>query len=1088
MMRKRSTRPGIFESLESRQLFSQLGTDHSWLIVRLRGTDQATNFEPISLTDAHSLTDLINNRFQRYSSGLFAFGQQDVKIVYTDVLALPQATTDYNPSSGDPTGQSELVSDIVSTLSNNGWNTNNYDQILTINSFGGGYAYSLGAGKSMAVTANNSNFMPLQQVATHEMLHCLGLSHASSWDAGAAGEGVDSAIAPGTVYEYSDIFDVMGAGQGYLPSTPSDDAHPSAPMKNLLGWMRTGEVTAVTSSNTYRIYAHDKASRTTSESYALKIAKDGNRTLWIESRHDQSTYAMGSGIELRWAYSSVVPGGGGGSNTALLDPTPGYYGWRLPLGQTFTDELSHVSITPISRTVGTSTYFDVAVHLGDPSPAAPVISSLSANATQVASGTTVTFTAAASDTDGNSLSYHWIVNGAPVENDSPVLSKVLNGTDQVFVAEVSVSDRTGNIVRKAIPISITSSSVPAAKQPLTGYVRDGVGNGVPNIFISSGNGIYTRTDSSGYYILAPNSSQSNTTLTPTLTGYTISPDNFSGAVANTATRQSFDFVATQNMYALTGTVTTDGATALPGFIVKAYKPGTSTVVGTSAVQANGNFRIYVPAGYYELHAERDGVSLTVYPTTVRAEYASALADAYLYVTSMDLSGTIFDLTIAGVTNPWVTLRTGGGTSQTVYRLSSQGVNKAFSGDTPAGNQYIWVQPASASHPSWTPTFTNPSSTGTGSNFTKDTTRTYGIQGYVRDRGLGISGATVVLKQGATTIATCTTDDFGCYLFLGNSNGSYTVEVSKMGMTFPAAMSVTIASADAFDRSDILRVLSSSSLTLSAATASQSTTNHRAVNLLVEANGGSDEQVVYTWSKISGPGSVVFGKSAASHTAKTNTAMFSGVGTYVLRVTAFDGTQTLTSDVTVVIDQTAPSVVSSVDYINGTPRIQITFDEDVGASLSLSDLSILNLDNSTTPSDLSVSYNSSTKTATIYLGHRNSSGDWVGLPSNGDYSITFGGLVTDLAGNAVATYADSFFILRGDVNRDRKVDFDDLLLVAQNWDLYAQSYGNGNLDFDLDGHVDFDDLLELAQYYGSSLDDPITVGNIEDDWELAQSMS
>src|SRR5262249_35101194 len=60
----------------------------------------------------------------------------------------------------------------------------------------------------------------------------------------------------------------------------------------------------------------------------------------------------------------------------------------------------------------------------------------------------------------------------------------------------------------------------------------------------------------------------------------------------------------------------------------------------------------------------------------------------------------------------------------------------------------------------------------------------------------------------------------------------------------------------------------------------------------------------TWSKVSGPGSVTFGSASAL----TTTATFSASGTYVLRLTAYDGALTSTSDVTIFAN--GPPVVNA----------------------------------------------------------------------------------------------------------------------------------------------------------------------------------
>lgn len=57
-------------------------------------------------------------------------------------------------------------------------------------------------------------------------------------------------------------------------------------------------------------------------------------------------------------------------------------------------------------------------------------------------------------------------------------------------------------------------------------------------------------------------------------------------------------------------------------------------------------------------------------------------------------------------------------------------------------------------------------------------------------------------------------------------------------------------------------------------------------------------------------------------------------------------------------------------------------------------------------------------------------------------------------------------LLGDANLDGKVDFNDLLTLAQNYGGTGLLWQNG--DFTADGNVDFNDLLVLAQNYGQGL--------------------
>src|SRR5699024_7657541 len=63
---------------------------------------------------------------------------------------------------------------------------------------------------------------------------------------------------------------------------------------------------------------------------------------------------------------------------------------------------------------------------------------------------------------------------------------------------------------------------------------------------------------------------------------------------------------------------------------------------------------------------------------------------------------------------------------------------------------------------------------------------------------------------------------------------------------------------------------------------------------------------------------------------------------------------------------------------------------------------------------------------------------------------------------------SFTVLRGDVNHDNTVNFDDLLTLSQNYGQTGRTFSQGNVDYSSDGLVGFEDLLTLAQRYGTSL--------------------
>ena len=138
-------------------------------------------------------------------------------------------------------------------------------------------------------------------------------------------------------------------------------------------------------------------------------------------------------------------------------------------------------------------------------------------------------------------------------------------------------------------------------------------------------------------------------------------------------------------------------------------------------------------------------------------------------------------------------------------------------------------------------------------------------------------------------------------------------------------------------------------------------------------------------------------------------------------------------------------------------VSFTFSEDVSTSLAASHLTFQNTTNATGyPSTLA---STTGNTTTFGFGT---------MPAiRGDYIATLARLgVTDLAGNLLPADATvSFFVLPGDADRSRSVDFSDLLALAQHYGA-AGNFAQG--DFNYNGSVGFDDLLILAQNYGTSL--------------------
>jgi hypothetical protein len=99
-----------------------------------------------------------------------------------------------------------------------------------------------------------------------------------------------------------------------------------------------------------------------------------------------------------------------------------------------------------------------------------------------------------------------------------------------------------------------------------------------------------------------------------------------------------------------------------------------------------------------------------------------------------------------------------------------------------------------------------------------------------------------------------------------------------------------------------------------------------------------------------------------------------------------------------------------------------------------------------------------------------------LPDGNYHAVLGASLVTDRAANLLDgngdgtggdNYSFDFFQLAADANRDRNVDFNDLVVLAQNYNsIGGMTFDKG--DFNGDGNVDFNDLVILAQRYNTSL--------------------
>ena len=263
----------------------------------------------------------------------------------------------------------------------------------------GTFAASLAWQKSSSMGSRGSGV----QLTTHEMGHNLGLSHASSRDFGA--EALGAVGSAGTLSEYGDTHSTMGSwNYGFYAASHA---------ANQLKWLGLGSnYLVVESPGTYTIQNYEGRPAGVK---ALKVRRGtGNEAwLWIESRQNTGIYSsrlsssLFSGALIHYQDSTT------GGKSHLLDFTPATSSFSdsaLPLGQTWTDPYSNVSV---SVTGVTLTALTVAVNYGALPclQAAPTVTA-SPTSTATEYGSIATFNVSVKNNDSSACAPQTITLGA----------------------------------------------------------------------------------------------------------------------------------------------------------------------------------------------------------------------------------------------------------------------------------------------------------------------------------------------------------------------------------------------------------------------------------------------------------------------------------------------------------------------------------------------------------------------------------------------------------------------------------------------------------------------------------------------------
>jgi len=475
-------------------------------------------------------------------------------------------------------------------------------------------------------------------VAIHELGHNYGLWHANFWNTGET-----SVIGAGSNSEYGDPFSEMGGGGQF-----------TAYEKWRLDWIPTANVQSITGSGTYRIHASDTGTAPTGTAmHGLRITKDGQRDYWISHRRsgDANPWAL-NGVFLHWDPWAIAGVGDSYYGGQLLDTTPGSARGRtdsaLVRGRTFSDTASGIHITPMTLNTGTNPVsMDVVVNIGQFTGNRRPVVSLIASSTSAASGANVTFTANASDADGDRLAVYWDFADETFASNSLTAVKSWS-TAKDYPVRVTVSDMKGGTASATVLVRVGNVST----FRISGTVYGPGGSGVEGVRVHRGTTASSVwTNSNGSYTLA-NLGTGTYTIQAQRDGQVFTP-NFSNPVSiGTANVSGRNFgesnaaptvrtAATANPTSVTGKTTAvtvlgadDGGEA--SLIYTWATTGTPpasvafSVNGTNAAKAST--ATFTRAGTYQLRATiRDQAGATVTSTvavTVRQTTSSVAVSPY----------------------------------------------------------------------------------------------------------------------------------------------------------------------------------------------------------------------------------------------------------------------------------------------------------------------------------------------------------------------------------------------------------------------------------------------------------------------------
>ena len=356
-----------------------------------------------------------------------------------------------------------------------GYNLSQYDFIFVVTDGHAGYPYC-GLGYVGGVGFHTVCWD--YAVSVHEFGHNLGLLHAHFWDTAAK-----TIIGSGQNVEYGDNSDPMGGG--------GDPNQYGARSKNYLGWIPDSDVTTLTNNGLYRLHAFDGDYGVGVRS--LKRIRTGAQNYWLQFRQRKtSKNALMNGVQLLWT-------GNGNEGSYLLDA-------RLKgdaddnaivIGRTFSDTNNAFHFTPVGKGHTFPESIDVQVYVGTFPTNLPPVATIAASPASPAANQTVSFSATASDPNGDALAYHWNFGDGGYSVDNSATTTHTYTANGEYAAQCTVSDMKGGTARHTLIVRVGSPST----FRISGHVLDSGNRPVSGARIIADTSHSAFSDSDGSYTI-----------------------------------------------------------------------------------------------------------------------------------------------------------------------------------------------------------------------------------------------------------------------------------------------------------------------------------------------------------------------------------------------------------------------------------------------------------------------------------------------------------------------------------------------------------------------------------------------------------